>query len=1367
MIDVPNLLGTVAVEIIGNIGLNTGHSLTGNTINIVETGLSYLSFNLTNIKYDKTYFKDTNIFNMVCGINNTTTQLAYGSSFTNISKSLNIASSSTISEFTNIGNIINISLNCSFNIVGDKLVAAPGTNGNDVEPNGSNCTITFKDITFSSSNTQTGSLINYIATNNDLETAGNNIKLSFINTKFYTTSSINSLTTGFVTADNYVNTSTYKVYLIDAGTFLLGNDPLVLLSDTVYFNNGNSSNATASNATLCNTDSSTKYPRRLTIIAETVNNLLNINLIVKAMGLDVIDNYTGEHYINLNGLSIDVTTEDIINITPNNTYSKININNSSNSGVVIYGTAMVNNNIITIKDSSQSTTPNANRVLTINALTGINFWVGNQIKHFIVNQNTMLLNINAALDQTIVTHNMIYWPKLSTMEQTLPPLSGGAVKYAEAWEFVYGYTTYPTILQNNYTDVALNAGLFIDNVTNTAENIVTQADWTNKNLRYLQVYSADALSGLSFFNIVLIKSYTNTTNHTGKIDNTNQVGTLSFGGDQKVLSDLTALGWLDCLINFTVDKLALMPITNNITLTLEPCSVSAEVIINSTWLNNAYKINQNQTITKSSTTYSVKEYFEATITNDVLRTIYFDGSYHLRTDAIKLTEEEIIINDPNDPTAPYDTITTTTSQTIYYNITPVSGSAIYLLVPLYITLSTAANYVIINEQNSSNTVGAFTYTSISYPNIDNIDPLVRSGSSNAAAISLAKDPIAWTTKTINVSIDIGTYQASQTVAFDFDIENQGNDNQLSGIPLTSYDSAISTPINVDVTNTVTFTDKVFTKNVSNNVTTHTLTTYIALYSRIISSGGYELRKGTLLIVNDTTETPRGTATFTKWVYYDGAWMTWTDANTLAGSALYTNKVDITDTIIRYQMDIVIDDITLLNVAVPYTVKFTLSDENTIQIITTPLNINIQSINIPLAVELSTNSQSISTSADIYTTYNQTTNTYDFSLFVNFSAGVRGNVSLAFTNKPNAEVGYDDNQYDMTYFMDNIKLVDSTNLSSTSTLTPFGALDITTLDPTDRITATQVELKYRFSPLVIPGTFYINVALDKLRNLADNADINLGDNTPNTLTLHYLETVKHQINITIDKVLNTGNPPREVLGDVNVTNRTNNTITIEDTASTSNVLLVPPEFNYQTAISSEYLTPYNKYTQYFLSVNTTSLGFSFTNDDPSTITSSPITINFIFRDETNNSVDDIEVINSNGILIDNLLSQNFTPSVSGNTVLVFRRKLNIIGNTERTYSSLKVLYYFSNLTNNNYKNLSTAPVLLTIIDYSNYGMSSQKFSELCIGNWRIVPSGDGAKLLFERVVLKNPYSVTIPMTPTAITAQDLADNDSTLLSLEEL
>ena len=1361
VIDVPNLY-TSSILIIGNIGSNTGHSLTGNTINIVEPDASPLSFNLTNIDYDKTYFKDTNIFNMVCG-SNTTVELVYGSSFTNISKSLNIASSSTISEFTSISNIINIGPNCSFNIVGDKLHWVDNDdNGYDVESEWSDCTITFKNITFSGSTGATETLINYSPTNNQLNLDGDNIKLSFINTNFYTINSINSLTTDFVTATNYVEATVtnpdflYKVYLIGDGNFALGNDPLVLLSDTVYFNNGNSSNAT-----LYGTNSTTLYPTLLTIIVESVDvSSSDVNLIVKAAnGLDIIDNCITVHNINLNsGTEINVTNGNAITITANTANSLININDLTTISTTTPIPLVRTISVILINDATQTATPN--RLLTIAA--GITF--ESDVKHFITNNDTMLLNINSVpIQNAYLTHNFIFWPKLremSTMEQRVEyPLSGTAVKYAEAWSFYNDSSIYPTSLINTYSDGTngTTPGLAID-ASNEFNDTTTQ-DWNNKNLRYLNVYSKDALSGISYFNITLDKDHTNTsTKHTGKLDN---------NGDSKQLDDSDAKGWLDCVINFTVSELALMPYLNYVELNLVPFSNAGE-IQNSTSSTHAYVINQNQLITKTINDtvleYSVKGYLEATITNNVLRAVYADGDYYSRIDPIQLIEEEIIINDP-DQTEPYDTITTKISQTIYYNITPVSGSVI--------TLSTDANYVIINSVSSGDEAGAFTYANILYPNIDNINPEVRSGSSGGAEISVADDPDVWTTKTINVSINIGTYQQSGTVDFTFDIENQANDNKLSGIPLESIGATIQTPVNVDVTNTVTFTNKDFTKNVS----TYILTTYIALYSRIISSGGYELINGTLLINDDTTETPRGTATFTKWVYYNGVWMTYTAANTLAGSEVYNNKVDITDTIIRYQIDIVINNISSLDVNTNYTVNFTLSDVNTPQIITTPLNINIQFLNIPLVVTLSTNSGNTLTSRDIYTTYDQTTHTHDFSLFVNFSANFTGKVSLAFTNKENAG-----NQYDMTYFMDNIKLVDSTinnvspYLSPSSTLTPFGALnDETTEDPIDRVGTNQVQLKYRFSPTVIPGTFYINVALNEFKKLADNADITLGDNVINTLTLHYLETRRHTIGITIGKVLNGGNPPREVIADVDVTDGYTVTVQDDTNVSTNDVKLVPTIFTFDDAIASADVKPFNKYTQYYLSVDTSSLGFIY--NEPTSISDSRISVYFTFRDNSENIVNDIELINANditplvpstSITIDNLVSQNFNPVGAGNVVFVFRRKLTAFGITEQTYTNLKIYYSFSNVSGTNYANLGTSEHLLATIDYSNYGTSSQKFSEICIGNWRIVPSGDGAKLLFNRIESgNNPYDVTIPMTPTDIGLKDEDSNDSALIFLHNL
>ena len=1411
VIDVPNILGTTAVEIIGNIGLNTGHSLTGNTINIVQTDTSTdtsdLSFNLTNIKYNETYFKDTNIFNIVCGSNNTA-QLVYGTAFTNdnisfINKSLNIASSSTISEFTSIDNIINTVSNTSFNIVGDKWVATSGTNGNNVSLGGSNCTITFKDITFSSSNTLSGSLINYIATNNDLETAGSNIKLKFTDTKFYTTSSINSLTTGFDTtatqsdpATNYV-TSTYKVYLIGAGTFLLGNDPLVLLSDTVYFNNGNSSNATASNATLCHTDSNTKYPRRLTIIAETVDNLSNINLIVKAMGLDVIDNYTGEHYINLNGLGLSVTTEDVINITPNNTYSKININNSSTSGVIIYDATMTGNNIITIKNPSQTNTPSADRVLTIEALTGINFSTSNKIKHFIVNENTMLLNINAALDQDRVTHNMIYWPKLITMYNELSrqsyPLSGTAVKYAEAWEFEYdNITAYPTVLVNTYTDGSNSTtpGLTIDETNSTASSTDTRWNWTDNNkLQYLLVYSSAAFEEFNNFNITLNKEYSNTsTRHTGKLDDD------LF--ETKNVSDNNVNGWLDCIINFTVDKLALMPFTNNVTLSLEPYNDSTA--ISGTWTNNAYQINQNQTITKDNTIYnSVYDYL-----NDLnILTAYYATNSIDRTTSISLTDIPFIV----------DGTETTESQPIKYNIASCDESNImYLIRPLNITFRSGlivrnvdhndadyrpdpevAYYPFININTDSITTPL--YKTIIYPNIDDVlatNSIYSDGKSQEAIVDLDTDSFAWIVKTVDVSVNINNYQVPTSytpITFSFNILNQSPDLQLVGIPMKTINELISS-LTANALNTTTFdlsnlgvnnVIPYFIKDNINNTYTYVLTTYIALYSRVLPANFAPVLAGTVDIYENINNTNSlklenaGTVTLTKDNNSDGV----DDAD---------NNITTINTIFRYKMVVTIDTITDLAIGSNYNVKFKLYDNTTPDhVITNPLNVVINYFTIPLEVYLSTNDaiivNNMSLVGNIETIYNSDgqgdieSSEKDFTIYVNFSANITGNISLDFTN---TDAG---NTIDMSGFMSSIKLVNSDfTLSSTSTTTAISTL------------STQIELIYRFSPPVIPGKFYIKVNLVTLTKTDET--IWTISNAVDPITLTYLETRRHTIGITIGKVLNTpilnAGPPREVIAGVDVTTGVKAIVydVVDTLEAKENVKLIPDSFTYGGEISSTNVKviPFNKYTQYYLAVDTSSLGFIY---NEASIQDSNISMTFIFK-SSNVEVLDIEVYKIDGttlptttntIEILNAASRNpptqTPPTPLGNQVLIFRRKLRAVGDTEQTYNNLDIYYKFNynsepstvgiNNSNHIYHNLGTDEHLLATIDYSNYGTSSQKFSEICIGNWRIVPSGDGAKLLFNRIESgNNPYSVTIPMNPTDISIDDFDTNDSTLLSLEK-
>jgi hypothetical protein len=369
---------------------------------------------------------------------------------------------------------------------------------------------------------------------------------------------------------------------------------------------------------------------------------------------------------------------------------------------------------------------------------------------------------------------------------------------------------------------------------------------------------------------------------------------------------------------------------------------------------------------------------------------------------------------------------------------------------------------------------------------------------------------------------------------------------------------------------------------------------------------------------------------------------------------------------------------------------------------------------------------------------------------------------------------------MTYFISSIVLVSTSAVSFNST--------------------QNITLTYKFNPALITGTFKFDAKLSTLNNSNSPPTSWLTQNTsdPSPIVFTYDETVKHTIGITIGKVLNapdanTG-PPREVIADVDVESGTR--VVVDDNVSNvSNVQLIPSVFNYGGSILStneNVIKPFNKYTQYYLAVDTSSLGFIYdeASIDETSIQDSNISMTFIFK-SSNEEVQDIEVYKIDGttlpttttntIEILNAASRNpptqTTPTPLGNQVLIFRRKLRAVGDTEQTYNNLDIYYKFNynsepstvgiNNPNHIYHNLGTDEHLLATIDYSNYGTSSQKFSEICIGNWRIVPSGDGAKLLFNRIESgNNPYSVTIPMNPTDISIDDFDTNDSTLLSLEK-
>jgi hypothetical protein len=330
------------------------------------------------------------------------------------------------------------------------------------------------------------------------------------------------------------------------------------------------------------------------------------------------------------------------------------------------------------------------------------------------------------------------------------------------------------------------------------------------------------------------------------------------------------------------------------------------------------------------------------------------------------------------------------------------------------------------------------------------------------------------------------------------------------------------------------------------------------------------------------------------------------------------------------------------------------------------------------------------------------------------------------------------------------------------------------------------LTYKFTPNINSIGYKIsditmNIIIDRITNNSDQPYTLLSSNLYNIYNVQYLETLKSIIGITINKLIN-GNQ-LEMLNNFDFSETlASNKLILEEQDN----YLIPTSFNKKIGdasgnimsvvsggyisgnttsyisgntinyipgntisyfsgntisylsgdtISSNNLTPINKFTRYYITMNTTVLGL---NTAGNTIISEYIESMFTFTDGNNNSVYDVEVIKMNNnnivttsqITLNNLYFQNNYNGVSyanpGNDVLIFRRKP---GSTE-VYTSLKIYYEFiiPDSLYSNYQNLPSGPQLLTTISYSATSVLFTDTSAINIGNFRLFPSGDGKYLI---------------------------------------
>lgn len=239
---------------------------------------------------------------------------------------------------------------------------------------------------------------------------------------------------------------------------------------------------------------------------------------------------------------------------------------------------------------------------------------------------------------------------------------------------------------------------------------------------------------------------------------------------------------------------------------------------------------------------------------------------------------------------------------------------------------------------------------------------------------------------------------------------------------------------------------------------------------------------------------------------------------------------------------------------------------------------------------------------------------------------------------------------------------------------------------------------------------------------------------------------------------------------NLSNNANCNITLA--ASTNNI---QPEFSTTLSGLASPLLPFNKFTKYYIAINTNCAGINIdasnvahlNNPDVQPDPSANNLVTFSFTDENNIIVNDLEIDTGIGAnptsSADNIIvpistgtnkddnNRNIYTDASGNTWLfVYFTRLNNRSNYgESSYSKLNISYSITNAsgTPSNFKQL-IGPYPLATVDYSNVGLVSVNMSQVFLGNWRIMPSGDGQSLLFRYVTDGiNPYTVSMSMDET--------------------
>jgi len=1299
-------------KIFSNDNIQTAVEIKNSTLNI-----NYNSPDMLILTQNKNWFDINNVFNF-------TTSTVTISNYTN-SKDINIASNvdTTISISTLTNPLI---VNSVINIYGNKkkkTLTTPSETysyNHIIENTTSNNNITLDNFSlYGLTNLVSNDpiyYINYQASNNTLDGTLNNLSVTLSRINFGLTPNVHSINFGLSTvlnnSSNTVLTSNpnYRLYVISNGTYYIGMDDLVVLNNNdqnIYILSTDLLNVSLLGTKLIN-----KFIYRFIVNFEQLENSTSntiFSLTVNTSGLNLIDNRTESGNNNL--IKLTGSTINVANVSDSVNALSISINTTA-SNITIDSTTFTTSNddsYIFINNNGADYSTGTFRKVIIN---DNNIWNGS-VKYFIENYDKTFLEVNSA-PSSGVSRNNIYWPRLIDMSlesgPTSYPLSGTAVKFAESWDI----TTFSDI-DNTLSDVS--GGLS-----------TTWYDSVIKTLKFVQAYSSNAFGNtiLSSFTYTLDKEYTNTTtNHTGKFAGTS---------DSINILDATAVGYLTADISFSVNasKLVLMPPTNPVAL-----QITVNELPTIEFNKKIYEINNSENITKEDVSKSIREYL-----ND---NFFIYNPSNITAESLYMTDTTFSMDDGTG-----NPINGLNSETLAFKINPIIGDKFYFLTEVDITLSQTGIKITYGTDSSP----ASSYT-ITYPDIDDENT---NGESDSVDIRITPNIRKWTTTSLTVELktNVDYYLSTLTnPLITFTINNQIDDTmlyttklgQISGNTfIYNVEHTFQSPDTIQISKNLTLDYANFTApdttdingvyewnlgsfglvvpSISGNDNTLSFTPS----AQNIKLGGVNVSSGNVGTVQIVLE---------RWDYINTTWVKATS------TAILPTETDI---LIRYIVKAKVEDVQDLYYGTEYDLSFQLANTNfdeSSQIFST---ITIDTFTIPLIVAL--------TRVDGNGNLTNATITRDDSFYmkVELSGRLNGNVLLSFTDEGTNVSDRDGTPYNYNGIInDNIKIIENGTTQDSDYLVNMG-------------NQNNITINYTFNPLqYMISDIKMNCAISELTYNTEGNKTFIPASNYDLVTIDYNETSSHSITITMDKLLNaTG---FEELENINFNNfGNNNKLTLTD--ADGNSYLFAPEFTKKIGtasveqIATNNLAPLNKFTKYFIAINTSFLGIDVVGNgidvngnytSPDVSSSAFITTNFKFRDENGDEVTDVEVIQftgnlsnvtNNNILIESLNFENrfngTNYSDSGNNVLIFRRNPN--ATTESVYTMLKVYYYFSNLDNSNYGTLPSTEQLLGIVDYSNVGLATTSAAIVKIGNFNLVTSGDGKFLMISKSI---PASLAIP------------------------